>query len=126
MDTDQVQDEAHNTVPMATEDDDVGSQLETKARQGEEDAKVPEKEGDDQPVECPKAEEEEEESKDWLHLPMLEKLDSLHLLAEWQFQNPYRLRQLMKDDDDGANWVRSLSALLRFLNNSTKDIFVAY
>ena len=54
----------------------------------------------------PKVEEEEEESKDWLELPMLEKLDSLHLLTEWQFQNPYRLRQIMKDDDDSADWVR--------------------
>ena len=27
--------------------------------------------------------EPEEESKDWLTLPMLTKLDSLHLLTEW-------------------------------------------
>ncbi|OCH94876.1 hypothetical protein OBBRIDRAFT_884431 [Obba rivulosa] len=46
----------------------------------------------------------QEESKDWLELPMLEKLDSLHLLTEWQFQNPIRLRQIMKDDDEGAHW----------------------
>ena len=46
-----------------------------------------------------------EESKDWLELPMLEKLDSMHLLTEWQFQNPHRLRQLMKSDDEYASWV---------------------
>lgn len=70
-----------------------------------EDVKIPEDipaESDDQLREV-----EEEESKDWLELPMLDKLDSLHLLTEWQFQNPYRVRQLMKDDDDAANWVRN-------------------
>ncbi|KAH9941354.1 hypothetical protein B0H21DRAFT_811643 [Amylocystis lapponica] len=46
----------------------------------------------------------EEESKDWLELPMLDKLDSLHLLTEWQFQNSQRLRTMMKDDDEGAQW----------------------
>ncbi|KAH9933667.1 uncharacterized protein BXZ73DRAFT_46246 [Epithele typhae] len=57
-------------------------------------------------VPAAKADEEdgEEESKDWLDLPMLEKLDSMHLLTEWQFQNPYKVRQLMKDDDDIADW----------------------
>ncbi|KAL0579991.1 hypothetical protein V5O48_001994 [Marasmius crinis-equi] len=44
------------------------------------------------------------ETKDWNTLPMLEKLDSLHLLTEWQFQNPLRLRMLMKTDDDNAEW----------------------
>lgn len=63
-----------------------------------EDAEVPPK-SEDAPV------VEEEESKDWLDLPMLQKLDSLHILVEWQFQNPHRVRQLMKDDDDAANWV---------------------
>ncbi|KAF9493388.1 hypothetical protein BDN71DRAFT_1508624 [Pleurotus eryngii] len=42
--------------------------------------------------------------KDWLQLPMLEKLDSMHLLTEWQFQNPTRLRQIMKTDDEAATW----------------------
>ncbi|KAA1467392.1 hypothetical protein DENSPDRAFT_240651 [Dentipellis sp. KUC8613] len=45
-----------------------------------------------------------QESKDWLQLPMLEKLDSLWLLTEWQFQKPQRVRQLMRDDDDTAQW----------------------
>ncbi|KAL1701719.1 hypothetical protein EV121DRAFT_262846 [Schizophyllum commune] len=45
-----------------------------------------------------------EEPKDWLQLPMLEKLDCIHLLTEWQFQNPSRLRQLMKSDGDHAEW----------------------
>ncbi len=50
-------------------------------------------------------EQEEEESRDWLELSMLEKLDSMHLLMEWQFQNSTRLRTLMKSDDDLATWV---------------------
>lgn len=45
------------------------------------------------------------ESRDWQDLSMLEKLDSLHLLTEWQFQNPHRLRQIMKDDGDHGLWV---------------------
>ncbi|SJK99960.1 uncharacterized protein ARMOST_03271 [Armillaria ostoyae] len=49
-------------------------------------------------------EQEEEESRDWLELSMLEKLDSMHLLMEWQFQNSTRLRTLMKSDDDLATW----------------------
>lgn len=48
---------------------------------------------------------EREESRDWLDLPMLVKLDSMHLLTEWQFQNPTRLRTLMKSDDETATWV---------------------
>ncbi|KAJ7803841.1 hypothetical protein B0H14DRAFT_3486953 [Mycena olivaceomarginata] len=35
---------------------------------------------------------------------MLVKLDSIHLLIEWQFQSPGRLREAMKSDDKGANW----------------------
>ncbi|KAF8650986.1 hypothetical protein AX16_004972 [Volvariella volvacea WC 439] len=42
------------------------------------------------------------ESKDWNSLPMLAKLDSLHVLTEWQFQNVTRLRQIMKCDDEEA------------------------
>ncbi|KAH7919365.1 hypothetical protein BV22DRAFT_1023125 [Leucogyrophana mollusca] len=48
--------------------------------------------------------DEPEKSLDWLDLPMLAKLDSLHILQEWQFQNPHRLRTLMKDDDESAQW----------------------
>ncbi|KNZ72071.1 hypothetical protein J132_04352 [Termitomyces sp. J132] len=48
--------------------------------------------------------EEPEESKDWLELPMLTKLDSMHLLTEWQFQNSTRLRMLMRSDDENASW----------------------
>jgi hypothetical protein len=47
------------------------------------------------------------ESKNWLDLSMLERLDSLHLLTEWQFQNPQRLRNIMKDDGDHGLWVRT-------------------
>ena len=51
-------------------------------------------------------EHEQQESKDWLELPMLVKLDSMHMLMEWQFQNPIRLRTLMRSDDEDASWVR--------------------
>ena len=125
MDTDHVQDEAQCTTETATKDEDLESRPETKAEVEEEDAKVPKKESDDQHVQSPKA-EEEEESKDWLELPMMEKLDSLHLVIEWQFQNPYRLRQLMKDDDDGANWVRPTSVCSGFLVNSINHVPTAY
>jgi hypothetical protein len=47
----------------------------------------------------------QEESKNWLDLPMLVKLDSMHLLTEWQFQNSQRLRTIMKNDDETALWV---------------------
>lgn len=50
-------------------------------------------------------EPEQTELKDWLELPMLTKLDSLHLLSEWQFQNPNRIRTIMKDDDETAQWA---------------------
>ena len=50
--------------------------------------------------------ESQEESKDWLTLPMLSKLDSLHLLTEWQFHNTNRFRTIMKDDDETAQWAR--------------------
>jgi hypothetical protein len=53
--------------------------------------------------------EEQEESKDWLDLPMLVKLDSMHSVIEWQFQNPMRLRTLMRSDNDDATWVRLAS-----------------
>jgi hypothetical protein len=52
--------------------------------------------------------------KDWRDLPMLLKLDSMHFLTEWQFHNPQRLRSLMKDDDETAQWV-SLFLSSRFL-----------
>ncbi|KAI0956478.1 hypothetical protein AcV7_006869 [Taiwanofungus camphoratus] len=55
-------------------------------------------------VESVQENEEQEESKDWCDLPMLVKLDSLHFLIEWQCQNPHRLRSIMKDDDEGAQW----------------------
>lgn len=62
------------------------------------------------PEETKKEDEDEkakvEESKDWTQLDMLEKLDCLHLLTEWQFQNPHRVRQIMKSDDETAVWVR--------------------
>lgn len=51
--------------------------------------------------------EEPRRQKDWSELTMLEKLESLHTLAEWHFMNPTRLRLLMRSDDEYANWVYS-------------------
>ncbi|KAG6825696.1 hypothetical protein H0H92_002791 [Tricholoma furcatifolium] len=48
--------------------------------------------------------EEEGETKDWMDLPMLTKLDSMHLLTEWQFHNATRVRTLMRSDDENASW----------------------
>lgn len=48
---------------------------------------------------------EPDDSKDWAQLSMLEKLESLHTLAEWHFQTPLRLRSMMRSDDDIASWV---------------------
>ena len=49
---------------------------------------------------------ENDRSINWLHLPMLSKLESMHTLIEWQFQHPTRLRNIMKSDDESALWVR--------------------
>lgn len=46
--------------------------------------------------------------RDWVDLSMLEKLESLHTIIEWHFQNPTRLRHVMRSDDENASWVRSL------------------
>ncbi|KAH9958538.1 hypothetical protein BC827DRAFT_1261223 [Russula dissimulans] len=66
--------------------------------------KLDEMETESMSVEGPPLTQPEEESKDWLTLPMLMKLDSLHLLTEWQFHNVNRLRTIMKDDDETAQW----------------------
>lgn len=60
-------------------------------------------------------EAENEESTDWLDLPMLAKLDSMYLLTEWQFHNPIRLRSLMKTDDETAQWVSHFVATCQIL-----------
>lgn len=48
----------------------------------------------------------QDETKNWLDLPLLTRLDTLHLLTEWQFQTPHRLRTFMRDDGDAGHWVR--------------------
>lgn len=73
---DPVEDTGHNSVTKVEEEDTSSEALE-----------VPEKQ------------------VDWLDLSMLAKLESLHTLAEWQFQNPLRVRQQMKTDDEQATWV---------------------
>ncbi|KAF8802419.1 hypothetical protein BYT27DRAFT_7112212 [Phlegmacium glaucopus] len=47
---------------------------------------------------------EKDISINWLQLPMLFKLESMHTLIEWQFQHPARLRNIMKSDDESALW----------------------
>ncbi|KAJ7017514.1 hypothetical protein C8F04DRAFT_1085451 [Mycena alexandri] len=79
--------------------DKVGSALPSGSRANTEEKTTP------APEVLPQVEEEEpEESRDWLDLPMLAKLDSMHLLTEWQFQNATRLRTMMKSDDEDATW----------------------
>ena len=48
------------------------------------------------------------ELRDWHDLSMLSKLDSMNLLIEWMFYNPYRIRSIMRDDDETAQWVSFL------------------
>ena len=45
------------------------------------------------------------ELRDWHDLSMLSKLDSMNLLIEWMFHNPHRIRSIMRDDDETAQWV---------------------
>lgn len=56
--------------------------------------------------------EEASRIKDWSDLSMMEKLESMHTLVEWHFQNPTRLRSIMRSDDEYASWVRRPSKLL--------------
>ncbi|KIM33671.1 hypothetical protein M408DRAFT_158678 [Serendipita vermifera MAFF 305830] len=49
----------------------------------------------------------EEEPIAWAELGFMNRLDILHDLCEWQFQNPLRVRQSMKDDSDDASWRSS-------------------
>jgi len=46
------------------------------------------------------------ELRDWHDLPMLSKLDSINLLIGWMFHNPHRIRSIMRDDGETAQWVR--------------------
>lgn len=59
--------------------------------------------------------DEKDISINWLQLPMLSKLESMHTLIEWQFQHPMKLRNIMKSDDELALWVRYFSVFLSTL-----------
>lgn len=65
---------------------------------------------------------EQQTSKNWFELPMLEKLESMHTLVEWQFQNPTRLRTIMKSDDEFASWVRRASFYLSWTDINPQSI----
>jgi hypothetical protein len=53
----------------------------------------------------PAPDQDASELRDWHDLPMLLKLDSMNILVEWMFHNPHRIRFIMKDDDETAQWV---------------------
>lgn len=100
-----VEAEQHTALPDEKDVPDGGShdtnpEAETRGGSAQPPRDIKEEEAAEQPPPT-----ETEESKDWLELPMLDKLDSMHLLTEWQFQNPHRLRQIMKSDDEYASWV---------------------
>lgn len=73
-------------------------------------------EGDKMDVDEPQLNEPDEieerpESLDWRDLPMLTKLESMHTVMEWHFSSlqnnqPPRIRQVMKSDDEHGSWVR--------------------
>lgn len=82
--------------------------------------KVEEEDASSETLEAP------EKQVDWLNLSMLTKLESLHTLAEWQFQNPLRVRQQMKTDDEQATWVCRGSSTFRPLVPDGLLVFVKY
>ncbi|KAH7106397.1 hypothetical protein BKA62DRAFT_825933 [Auriculariales sp. MPI-PUGE-AT-0066] len=53
------------------------------------------------PTESP---DELEYSWDWFSLDSHGKMDSLHTVCEWFFQTSHRIRHLMRDDDETAQW----------------------
>ncbi|TFK70279.1 hypothetical protein BDN72DRAFT_877858 [Pluteus cervinus] len=94
-------------LPLSREDlDSPASDDEKVAREGK-----PDGEGDqgsaeqarDTPFsqsECPP-----QNHKDWNVLPLLTKLDSLYLVTEWLFQNPTRIKTLMRvEEEDAVAW----------------------
>ncbi|KAI0324677.1 hypothetical protein GY45DRAFT_1375369 [Cubamyces sp. BRFM 1775] len=100
-DAENVNTEQADVKETLSEDAELRGESSNTKLEPHEDSKVPSKANSEQPR---LKTEEQEESKDWLELPMLAKLNSLQLLTDWQFHNPYRVRQIMKDDDDAANW----------------------
>lgn len=66
----------------------------------------------------------EDEPRDWMDLPMLDKLESMHTVAEWHFQNPLKLRQIMHSDDEDASWVCCVLLIYWYLQ--LLNIFAAH
>lgn len=96
------------TAPHSTRDNSVvGDDVKQVSQLDEEVAELPVKPKKVHSLinEAQAAELEQRVSKNWLDLSMLEKLDSMHLLTEWQFHNPNRVRTMMKTDDETATWV---------------------
>ncbi|KZS92587.1 hypothetical protein SISNIDRAFT_122053 [Sistotremastrum niveocremeum HHB9708] len=83
-------------------------ELSSLAPSHEGDAEVDEEQKDDtkqEEIEEPEdVVDEYVEKIDWPSLELDRKLDILHDLCEWHFQNPTRLRLSMKDDDEFAAW----------------------
>lgn len=95
-----------NAPPADTAKTDVHEFKRDHSGESSADLKLDEMKVESTSVEGTPLPEFQEESKDWLTLPMLTKLDSLHHLTEWQFHNVNRLRTIMKDDDETAQWAR--------------------
>lgn len=88
---------------------DAGSSRNTDVQDhanGDEATSPNEAEAEDSSKEESEAEIEVEQPKDWTDLSMLEKLNVMHTLIEWHFQNPLKLRNTMRNDDEHASWVR--------------------
>ena len=111
---------AGESVPQTPHDDEHN-----EVEKHEEDATIKK---EDNMAEEVSPHEEHDEPKDWLDLPLLTKLETLHNLAEWQFQNPHRLRQFMKNDGDAGEWVCSFPMRMRIFthNSMLLPIYVAH
>lgn len=92
------------TLPPPRAQRDMSSLAPSREEDGDDEQKEDMKQ-EDQPDEPEDVVDEFVEKIDWPSLELSKKLDILHDLCEWHFQNPTRLRVSMKDDDEDALWV---------------------
>ncbi|KLO05777.1 hypothetical protein SCHPADRAFT_883483 [Schizopora paradoxa] len=101
-------DETPNGADLNAEDDAVQQKSEEKVveEEGSKEKETKVEEVDTVTTNGTNGVEEEPlpETKDWADLLMLEKLESIHTVMEWHFQNPTRLRGIMRSDDENASW----------------------
>ena len=118
--------EAPNGADQNTEDDGTQQKPEVKAVDDEALTKKEAKVEEADPVAVNETNGIEEESppetRDWADLSMLEKLESVHTVMEWHFQNPLRLRGIMRSDDDTASWVSQASTTSLFVFTYELDV----